>query len=254
MFRGIGKAAVAGIASCAAVLALAPSASADPDTACTGDGVVASDGTRAQVELALLCLVNRYRQDNALPPLHDDTRLSAASLAHSDTMNLSGFFDHTNPSNPLDTPGARAALSGYPGGVGENLAGNGGSGGVSGIGTAFSLFDQWRGSSFHNQNMLTRTYLASGLGVDPGCWCGGENYGLLGNPGIGAIATQMFGLVAPNTGTTAMNLNFGAIPGSVPTGGGEPKKKKKCKPKKKKKGKKKKKCKKKRKSRSAGFA
>jgi uncharacterized protein YkwD len=220
----------------------APTARAAPDTACTGDGLVVTSTNRPQAEAALLCLVNRYRQDNQAPLLHDDTRLSAAALGHSLDMEVApGYFAHNNPLNPLDTPTSRASLQGYTAGVGENLAANGGSAGAAGVGTPYSLFDTWRNSPEHNKNMLTPGYSASGLGVAAGCWCGGAYFGTL-NPGIGAMATQMFGLAPANTSTTAINLNFGPIPGSVAASSGS--EAKKCK-KKKHKGKKRKRCKKK---------
>jgi hypothetical protein len=233
-------------------MAAAPAASADPDVACTGDGAATSVADRATVENALLCLVNRYRRDNLLPLLPDDTRLSQAAILRSEEMNTLGYFDHAGLLG--STPESRAAAQGYSTAVGENLAMNGGGAGASGVATAYSLFTAWRESPHHNENMLAAGYNASGLGVADGCWCSGANHGLLPGTGVGAAATQMFGVDGADTGSTAIHLNFGPIPGSSAKAGESPQetRKKKCKKKTKTKhGKKKKqRCKKKKKQRS----
>ncbi len=234
-------------ATAALVLMVPGSAAADADTACHGDGVVTTPATQSQVEGALLCLVNRYRQDNLLTLLKNDTRLSAASRQHSAQMKAAGYLAHDNPFPLFDTPRSRAFVNLYFGGVGENLGMDGGSPGVTGIGTAWSMFDQWRNSPTHNGNMLAPGFVASGLGAEPGCWCGGMAPAPFAT---GLMATQMYGIEAANTGETGISLNFGPIPRSVIKQATDVAKKCKRKKKKTKKSaaaaKKKKKCKKKR--------
>ncbi len=182
------------LAVCGAGLIAAFPAGAAADKACQNDELVVDDTNQPTVEAALFCLVNKHRADHGIPLLQWDPRLATAARLHSVDMDDRDFFDHVNPDG-LD-PSARAALQGYPGGAGENIAYNAG---APGDGTAWSLFDQWRESCGHNENMLRGWYAAAGFGVTA----------LLG-PGI--IGTQMFGIepaVPPgDTGVPA----FGALP------------------------------------------
>ena len=141
------------------------------------------------MERSLLCLTNLHRARNGLGALKRDTRLGAAARAHSADMVARNYFDHFTPEGT--SPSDRARAAGYPGGAGENLAALGGGA------TAFALFDGWRRSAGHNQNMLNPPYVTAGMGVAPG---------FPGRPGVGATGTQMFGFAAANTGDAALDL------------------------------------------------
>ena len=95
------------------------------------------------------------------------------------------YFDHTSPDGRGPTQRARAA--GYPSGVGENIA-------YSSDATIRTLFDLWKGSSGHNQNMLGTSYRATAVGLAVGRPGGG--YGITGG--------QLFGSSGANTGETGL--------------------------------------------------
>ena len=177
------------IAAClSAAVALTAPGAAPAQESCLFQGLNASASTAGKVERSLLCLTNVHRVRNGVSPLRRDTRLAAAARAHSDDMVTRDYFDHFNPDGA--SPSDRARAAGYPGGAGENIAANG-------SGSAFSLFDQWRGSSGHNQNMLEDGYDAAGFGVAQGT---------PGRARSGVTGTQDFGFAAPNTGDTALGL------------------------------------------------
>lgn len=144
-----------------------------------------SNSNRAELEIGLLCLVNVHRIENGLVPLLLDTRLAAASRAHSEDMVKRDYFDHTSPDGRGPTQRARAA--GYPSGVGENIA-------YASDGTIRTLFILWKGSSGHNQNMLGSSYRATAVGLAVGRPGGG--YGITGG--------QLFGSSGANTGETGL--------------------------------------------------
>jgi uncharacterized protein YkwD len=176
------------IAACLAGLALAAPSGAVAQEQCLFQGVKASAATAGKVERSLLCLTNVHRLRNGVEALRRDTRMAAAARAHSDDMVVRGYFDHSNPEG--DGPSERVRAAGYPSGAGENIASNF-------TGSAFSLFDQWRNSSGHNQNMLSSDYDAAGFGV------------ARGQPGRargGVTGTQDFGSAGANTGDTALGL------------------------------------------------
>ena len=98
-------------------------------------------------------VVNEYRMMMGLEAVKINERLVRASRGHSRHMREQGYFAHDVPANkgatPQNrTPGARAKVQGYGGGVGENIA--------MGPGTGRGAFKAWFGSSGHHRNMLGR--------------------------------------------------------------------------------------------------
>lgn len=176
-------------AATAVAVALAAPGTARAQEQCLFQGVKASGATVNKVERSLLCLTNLHRARNGLGALKRDTRLGAAARAHSADMVARDYFDHVSPEGT--GPSDRARAAGYPGGAGENLAA------IGGKATAFALFDGWRRSAGHNQNMLNPPYTTAGMGVAPG---------FPGRSGAGATGTQLFGFAAANTGDTALDL------------------------------------------------
>ena len=185
------RAAIAAAVTTAAVTALAP-ASASAAEGCAFQELQASDKNQDKVERSLFCLTNLHRFRNGVATLKIDTRLATAARAHSADMTARGFFDHfSDPNNKEGTgPSARAAAFGYPFGAGENIATNT-------EGTALKLFQQWRDSPGHNQNMLGANYPAAGMGVSPQCCPAG---------GGGVTGTQMFGVGPADTSDDALDL------------------------------------------------
>ncbi len=172
----------------AAFVAVAAPATAPAQERCLFQGLKASSATTVKVERSLLCLTNVHRANNGLGALLRDTRLGSAARAHSSDMVSRDYFDHFTPEGA--SPSDRARAAGYPGGAGENIAANS-------TGSAFSLLDQWRNSSGHNQNMLGSSYLTAGFGVAPGT---------PGRAGSGVTGTQMFGSAAADGDDTALDL------------------------------------------------
>ena len=185
MRAGMIKAGTVGVAALA-LLAMPSTASAAEG--CVFQELKATGKNVDKVERSLFCLTNLHRLRNGVALLRVDTRLMAAARAHSDDMTARGFFDHTTPEGA--GPSARAANFGYPFGAGENIATNT-------EGTAFKLFDQWRNSPGHNQNMLATNYPAAGMGASPHCCPAG---------GSGVTGTQMFGVGLADTSDDALDF------------------------------------------------
>jgi len=175
------RTAVAAVAG-ATLVAMAP-ATASAAEQCIFQDLKVTGKNRDTVERSLFCLSNLHRLRSGVSLLRIDSRLSNAARAHSDDMLARGFFDHTNPDGA--GPSVRAANFGYAFGSGENIATNT-------KGTARSLFQQWRDSPGHNQNMLSPDYPAAGMGINRNCCPGGAGPGITG--------TQMLG-VGPADGS-----------------------------------------------------
>jgi uncharacterized protein YkwD len=97
-------------------------------------------------ERKLVQLTNDYRMKMGRLPVEIDERLVKCCKKHSQEMNRLGYFSHTSPTKGRETPGKRAALEGYEGGVGENI--------FTGMGSAGAAFNAWYNSSGHHRNML----------------------------------------------------------------------------------------------------
>jgi hypothetical protein len=138
----------------------------------------------------MLCLLNRYRVANGRRALVLDDRLARAARAHALDMVARDYFDHDTPEG--DGPTERAERFGFPSGVGENIA-------YSSHVTPLSMFEMWRESPGHNQNMLYTSYTVVGIGFALGTPPGG--------PGSqGATGVQDFGRIAvPAGGETGLD-------------------------------------------------
>lgn len=146
--------------------------------ACSGENDVVTSSNIQGAEAAMICLVNEYRQGKGRSTLTADSRLSAAARAHSEDMVARNFFDHKNPDG-VDPP-QRIFAAGYPSNtaVGENI------GADSGPATPKSLFDGFKTSPLHDENMLDGDWRAIGAGF-------AMPAATLGN--AGATVTQTFG-------------------------------------------------------------
>jgi hypothetical protein len=103
--------------------------------------------TSANVEeRKLVQITNDYRMTMGRLPVEIDERLMKCCKKHSQEMNRLGYFSHTSPTKGRESPGKRAALEGYSGGVGENI--------YTGMGSAGAAFSAWFHSSGHHRNML----------------------------------------------------------------------------------------------------
>ncbi|MSR75457.1 MAG: FHA domain-containing protein [Planctomycetes bacterium] len=112
-------------------------------------------------ERACIRATNDYRLMMGLDPVLPDDRLVKCARGHSEEMQRLGFFSHTSPTKGREGPGQRARLSGWTGGVSENIA--------MGQATGGSAVAAWRHSSGHHRNLLGRwTHL--GCGKADGAW------------------------------------------------------------------------------------
>lgn len=184
--RGAGGAAAATLALAGALLLWAPSSAAALSSACPGQDDRITAQNVASAETSLSCLINVYRQDNGLTAVTREGRLDAAARAHSQDMVNRNYFSHRSPEGKYHEH--RIAAAGFPAGQtehGENLA-------CAEPATPMSLFESWRKSTAgHNETMLTRKWVVSGLGIVAGtsdeCGFGG-----------GATVTSLFA-TAPTT-------------------------------------------------------
>ncbi|HEX4733615.1 MAG TPA: CAP domain-containing protein [Thermoleophilaceae bacterium] len=128
---------------------------------CPGDGAMPDDGDIAQLNDAILCLVNGERADNGLPALNHSTQLDQSSQGMCQLMVTEHFFSHETPDGK--TVVDRIEPTGYipKSGdwvVGENLAwGNGG------LSTPQAIVNGWMNSAGHKANILAPDYKDIGL-------------------------------------------------------------------------------------------
>ncbi|HEX8122195.1 MAG TPA: CAP domain-containing protein [Solirubrobacteraceae bacterium] len=121
-----------------------------------------ADAGPAQLEEAVLCLVNRERTARGLSRLQSEDHLDRAARGHSKAMVQQRFFDHVSPGGAsvvvrAKRKGYRPAYGNF---VGENIAWG------SGIyATPAEIVDGWMHSSGHRANILHRQYHDIGVGV-----------------------------------------------------------------------------------------
>ena len=107
-------------------------------------------------ELAVVKLVNSFRQRNGARPLLVGPALSRAAQAHSSDMAERGYFDHGAFATRLRSFGVRAPL------IGENLAAG------SRPLTAATIVRMWIQSPPHRENLLDRGFRRVGVGLAGG--------------------------------------------------------------------------------------
>jgi hypothetical protein len=105
----------------------------------------------------LLSLINEYRQQNGLPPLHVSKALTTSAQLHSEDMALHDYFSHTSLDGRTFVDRIRQAGYTYNTPLGENIA--------AGIATAQYVFEAWKSSSPHNAAMLNPNFKVIGIGV-----------------------------------------------------------------------------------------
>jgi uncharacterized protein YkwD len=168
---------------------------------CNDGGLMPDDSNIAQLNAAILCLVNAERADNGLPALNHVAELDQSSQGMCQRMVTEHFFAHETPDGK--TVVDRVKPTGYiPNSgdwvVGENLAW--GSGALS---TPQAIVNGWMNSPGHRANILAPDYKDIGM------------------------ATCMGSPTTTNTGGTVYVNNFGAKSGAdvnavLPGEGGQP--------------------------------
>ena len=118
------------------------------------------DTTATEQEKDNTRAVNEYRMMMGLLAVKIEERLLRGARGHSKHMREKRYFAHNVPPPHANgtnrTPGIRAKVQGYGGGVGENIA--------MGPSTGRGAFWAWFGSSGHHRNMLGQRWTEMGCG------------------------------------------------------------------------------------------
>jgi uncharacterized protein YkwD len=115
------------------------------------------DATIDSQEQAFLQVINNYRQQNGRQPLKLSSTLNKAAAWKSADMASNNYVAHDDtPHNRTWIQRIRDCGYTYNAWIGENIA--------VGNSSASITFEQWRGSSGHNANMLGSNYTAIGIG------------------------------------------------------------------------------------------
>ena len=139
----------------------AATASAAP-TACAAASSAPTEVSAAQLEHAVLCLVNRERTSRGLRRLRTNGRLDRAARGHSLHMVQRKFFSHDSPGGASVLDRVRSRGYNSRGGmmVGENIAWGSGS-----YATPAGIVASWMKSPGHRANILRRGFKEIGVGV-----------------------------------------------------------------------------------------
>jgi uncharacterized protein YkwD len=172
---------------------------------CEGQDADITTANAVEQERTLLCLTNVARAENGLAPLTMDAALRSAAHDHSGDVGTYRLTDETvNPAGPEEGhdagnphynpfvdgkyhPDDRAALAGYPGQAGENIAWSN-----FPSWTGREMIEGWMNSPGHRANILEEGYVTAGMGL------------AIGSAGI--VGTQMFGAVDNGGTDTAVEL------------------------------------------------
>jgi uncharacterized protein YkwD len=153
-------------------------------------------------EIALVNLVNDYRESLALEPLMVSDLASDAAEKHSSDMGNYRFFSHTTAQSDWFPAGARGntrlALCGYSYQVawGENIAG--------GFSIADGVISAWKASADHNAVMTESAYRVVGVGL---VYVSGSPYGFYWTMDFGAYVDPTAHWVgSPQSTTTSTTL------------------------------------------------
>ncbi|MEN8149512.1 MAG: FHA domain-containing protein [Planctomycetota bacterium] len=121
-------------------------------------------------EKACVLATNEYRIMMGRRAVMMNDKLLKCARAHSTDMKENNFFAHDCPIPGHEahrTPGQRAKIAGYGGGVSENIA--------RGSEDGRSTFRQWYGSSGHHRNLLGKNHTEVGVGRNTDFWT--QNFG-----------------------------------------------------------------------------
>ena len=183
--------AKAPVSSASAAIAAQQSAIAAALSAtCVNTELTPEEGDISLVRAAVLCLVNRERAQNGVPPLSENQQLDAAAENHCSELIADDYFAHISPSG--ETPVDRIRTTGYIPGpsdgyvIGENLAW-----GTYTLSTAQSIVNAWIASPGHLANILEAKYTETGVGIASAVPAS------LANGAPGATYAQEFGVIIP---------------------------------------------------------
>lgn len=133
----------------------------DPATAagprgCAHSNVRAARASAAEMDSAVVCLINQERTERGLPPLTVDRRLSRSAQSWTRTMVRTG--DYTEGTEASFA--SRITRAGYPWQTaGEVIA--------TGFPTPRAVVNAWMATTWHCRNILTPAYRNLGAGEIP---------------------------------------------------------------------------------------
>ena len=136
--------------------------------ACSKFGDKESDEiTREQARKAILCLLNRERNQRGLKGLDTSSKLQATAQGHNAYMQKKSCFSHQCPGEASLT-GRLEKVNWLTGGLnawayGENIAHGSGR-----FGTPENIVKQWMNSSGHRANILSNRFDEIGIGYSDG--------------------------------------------------------------------------------------
>jgi uncharacterized protein YkwD len=157
-------------------------------TPCQNTQLQPAPGNLAEVQAAVLCLINQERAQRGEQPLALDPKLQQAAEEHDQEMIAQDYFAHVAPSGL--TPVQRIRATGYIASpqlgyvIGENLAW-----GTLSLATPQAIVAAWIASPGHLANILESQYQQTGIAVVPSVPSS------LGGGQTGATYAQEFGVV-----------------------------------------------------------
>ena len=138
----------------AAVISIAPHASAHARHSCRYANTPVIGARRSQIRAAVLCLINQQRTRHHLPPVRESASLDRSAQSWTNTMVASGRFTHGR------NFAARITAAGFNwSAAGENIA--------TGFATPRDVVTAWMASTGHCRNILDPTFAEVGTGVSP---------------------------------------------------------------------------------------
>jgi uncharacterized protein YkwD len=138
----------------AAVICLAPAASARAHYTCRYASTPATAATRSQMRAAVVCLINQQRTKRHLPALHPRRSLDRSAQRWTNAMVASRRFTHGG------NFAARITAAGFnSSAAGENIA--------TGFATPHDVVRAWMASTGHCRNILDPTFADVGTGISP---------------------------------------------------------------------------------------
>jgi uncharacterized protein YkwD len=141
---------------------------------CTSAHTTIAHSSRADLQRAVVCLINQQRHHHGLPRLHESQRLNRSAQGWTNIM-----VTHRNFSHGADFASRISAVGFDWSNVGENIA--------TGYATPATVVHAWMASKGHCQNILNPQYRYVGTGV--------SDNPIAGYSTLAGTWTQDFGLL-----------------------------------------------------------
>jgi uncharacterized protein YkwD len=179
---------VAAVAVLVASLSFIPVAAASR-RGCAGSRTTIAGASRAELQSAVVCLINHQRHNRGLPALRENSRLNRSAQGWTNDM-----VTHRDFSHGADFAARISAVGFDWSNVGENIA--------TGYASPVAVVKAWMASTGHCQNILNPVYRYVGTGV--------SDNSVAGYSTLAGTWTQDFGLLM---GQHAASGNWGPAEG-----------------------------------------